>query len=280
MTRRIPLAVVAAVSEVISRDLTGTRIDHLFASLDIESPANTGNSKYEKVRSYLSEIDSDSSADPLAVLGRVIEELMDRDIIPDPFGSDPLTESTLLEQWRTSLRSALAKHGLHYITGGSIVTAGVAAPTDEVKNFMRDRSLASLDDSFHRIVRNVNDDPPAALDAACSLVESFCKHYIEEHQHLDMPPKLSISPLWKVVQTDLGLDPAQQSDEDIKRILSGLTSVVHGLGSFRTHAGAAHGRGARPYRARPRHARLVLHAAHTLVHFALETWMEREGEKP
>src|SRR5690606_9755964 len=114
----------------------------------------------EKVRAYLHEIDKNSSTDPLSLLGKIIEEFMDREVSADPFNSFVPDESSLVIEGRKTIRSALAKHGLHYVTGGSIVTAGVAAPIDEVKNFIRDRSLASLDDSFHRIVRNINEDPP------------------------------------------------------------------------------------------------------------------------
>lgn len=65
-------------------------------------------------------------------------------------------------------------------------------------------------------------------------------------------------------------------DDDIKKVLSGLSSVVDGIACSRTHDGSAHGREKRAYKVQPRHARLVVHAAHTLVLFALETWSERK----
>ena len=55
-------------------------------------------------------------------------------------------------------------------------------------------------------------------------------------------------------------------------ILGGLSSIVDGVGALRTHAGSAHGRGKKGYEIQPRHARLAVYAAHTLVLFALETW--------
>lgn len=71
-------------------------------------------------------------------------------------------------------------------------------------------------------------------------------------------------------------DPAQLADDGLKRILTGLASIVDGLGTFRTHVGSAHGRGRQSYKPAPRHARLALHSAHTLAIFVLETWDARK----
>ncbi|MXX23386.1 MAG: abortive infection family protein [Rhodospirillales bacterium] len=58
-------------------------------------------------------------------------------------------------------------------------------------------------------------------------------------------------------------------------MLSGLASVVDGVGSLRTHIGSAHGRGRKSYSVHARRARLAVHASHTLVAFVLETWGQR-----
>jgi Abortive infection C-terminus len=123
----------------------------------------------------------------------------------------------------------------------------------------------------------INGDPPAGLTAACSLLEALFKIFIEA-EGLDMPATATVKPLWNAVGKRLGFDPAAMPDDDLKRILSGLTSVVDGLGSLRTHAGSAHGHGHRSYRVKPHHARLALNSAHALVAFLLETWDERKSE--
>jgi Abortive infection C-terminus len=91
-----------------------------------------------------------------------------------------------------------------------------------------------------------------------------------------MPSDQSLKPLWKAASKSLGLDPGAIEDDDLKRVLSGLSSIVDGIGSFRTHTGSAHGRGRRTYRPQARHARLAIHASHTLVAFFIETWDERK----
>jgi hypothetical protein len=60
----------------------------------------------------------------------------------------------------------------------------------------------------------------------------------------------------------------------------GLLGVVGGIGALRTHASSAHGAGRTTYRFEPRHARLAVHAAHTIVTFTLESWDKKRLSKP
>ncbi len=99
--------------------------------------------------------------------------------------------------------------------------------------------------------------------------------YIEDNA-LEMPSEQSLKPLWKAVSKHLGLDPATVVDDDVKKVLSGMNGVVDGIGSLRTHAGSVHGQGRRGYKLQARHARLAIHASHTLVGFIIETWDERK----
>ena len=116
-------------------------------------------------------------------------------------------------------------------------------------------------------------DPPTAITAACAIVESLCKVYIAENG-LALPSDQSIRPLWKTVQTHLGLGPQSAVTDDMRQILGGLAGVLNGVGDLRTHAGNAHGKGHEAFQVEPRHARLAVHAAHTLVNFVLETWKD------
>jgi hypothetical protein len=49
-----------------------------------------------------------------------------------------------------------------------------------------------------------------------------------------MPADQSVQPLWKTVQGHLHLDPSKHLDTELRQMLSGLTSVVHGLGGLRS----------------------------------------------
>ena len=204
--------------------------------------------------------------DPAAVLGKVVEEFME---------VDRSFQEEAQAAGRQKIVEVLGRFGLSYHTGGLILGAATALPTKSLKQVLKDRDLSGVDKEFERALANVEKDPPAAITAACSILESLFKVYIEDNG-IEMPADQSLKPLWKAASKHLGLDPAAIEDDDVKKVLSGLNSVVDGIGSLRTHTGSAHGRGRRAYHLQARHARLAIHASHTLVGFFLETWDERK----
>jgi hypothetical protein len=157
-----------------------------------------------------------------------------------------------------------------------VLDLGQVSATDDLTDIIRNRDLGSLEVEFQRALDAIAVDPPTAVTAACSLFESFCKVYIED-ENLEMPKKSTAKPLWRTVQKHIALSPEQQTDDDLKRILSGLTSIIDGFSSLRTHKGSAHGRGKNSYRVADRHARLTVNASHSIVLFLLETWSDRRG---
>jgi hypothetical protein len=131
-----------------------------------------------------------------------------------------------------------------------------------------------LQAEFDRIYANVESDPAAAVTASCALLESLFKAYIVE-ERLEMPSGGSLGPLWKAVRGHLKLEPDKMQEDDVRKVLVGLSSIVDGIGALRTHKGSAHGHEKRTYRVEPRHARLTAHSAFTLASFILGTWKER-----
>jgi hypothetical protein len=204
----------------------------------------------------------------LSIFGKVIEEFMDGDI-PRSSADKPKDKARL--------EAALSRYNLAYGFGGRIYGAAVTVPSRSLGQKLRDLSNAEIEDEFERAHRSVDSDPPSAVTAACAILEALCKAYIEEHE-LDLPSSQTIKPLWSVVSKHLKIAPESVEEDDLKRILSGLTSIVDGIGSYRTHAGSAHGRGRRRYKVAPRHARLAVHSAHSLCLFVMETWQARRGE--
>lgn len=202
------------------------------------------------------------------IFGKVIEEFMD---------GDATRNSNDKDADKKRLTAALDRYSLAYGFGGRIYGASVTAPSRTLGEKLKEFSIKEVEEEFERAFRFVDTDPPAAVTAACAIVESMCKHYIEQ-EGLELPSKQTVVPLWKVVARDLKLSPELIEDDDLKRILTGLSSIVDGIGSFRTHAGSAHGQGKRSYKIAPRHARLAVHSAHTLCLFTVETWQARKSE--
>ena len=262
--KQIPLAVCSVVGDVLGAIIYHhSRLDTLFYEAGGVGEVPAGNCVV-KCQTWLRRMHTEV-ADPLAVLGKVLEEFMD---VGRPYDER-------YEPGRKRIIDTLAKSGLSYHRGGLILGAGSALPTKSLKQVLTERDLTGVDKEFERALANVESDPPTAITAACSILESLFKIYIEDTLGLEKPSDQSLKPLWRAASKHLGLDPSQVEDEDVRKVLSGLNSVVDGIGSLRTHTGSAHGRGRRAYRLSARHARLAIHASHTLVTFFLETWDER-----
>lgn len=265
----IPNPVIAVLASVLATHYTHTRLNLLFQECGAPGEPPDGN-KEDKCAAWLKRMNHTAGIEVLAVLGRILENFMEVD---ETYLGE---QSTTQVANRRRVTDILSRHGLRYEVGGRIFGATAAIPTRSLDTILRARDLAAIQKEFERALQSVEQDPPAAITAACAIVESFCKTYCED-EGIDLPKEQSIKPLWKAVQSHIGFDPAKIEDDDLKRILTGLASIVDGIGSFRTHAGSAHGRGRKSYRAAPRHARLLIHSAHSLVAFCLETWDERRA---
>ncbi len=139
--------------------------------------------------------------------------------------------------------------------------------------------LESVQRDFDQALAEADGNPEGAITAACSTVESVCKCLLDE-MGLPYPAKQDIKGLVTEVGKHLNLSPARKDlpieyGQDIRQILGGLSSVTGGIGSLRTHAGDAHGRGKLRVAADARIARLAIHAASTVSLFFIETWLRR-----
>jgi hypothetical protein len=177
-------------------------------------------------------------------------------------------------QDREKISKLLGQYELQYVKGGKIVGA-LGAPSRTLEEFIRDHDVVSIDIEFNRALTNVEANPRDAVSAASNILESLCKVYIEE-EGLDRPTKQDLKPIWTIVRKDLGFDPSTIEDQDLQTILSGMISIVEGIGALRTHASSAHGAGKKSYKLEPRHARLAIHAAHTVALFVLESWRKKK----
>ena len=263
----IPTPVIAVVSDELGAHYTHAKIDVIFAEHGAPGDPPEGN-KILKCSQWLRAANLDPALDKAQLLGGILQELME----VDP-SWEPAVEE--LEKRRERIRKTLAKHALQYREGGQVLGAAAGAPTRSLETTLRTRDLVSVEQEFQRALESVESDPAASVTAASAILEALCKVYIHDEK-IELPKDQTIKPLWGAVQKHLGLDPALIEDDDLKRILSGLSSIVDGLGAFRTHVGSAHGRGRRSYRIQSRHARLAIHAAHTLTQFVLETWDDRK----
>lgn len=227
---QIPKSVIDVVSETLGWHYTHRQLDSLFSECCAPGPAPAGTNKVDKCAAWLKLTNTEASSDPLQVLGKLLEYYMDYEIPKSNFN---------IMQWednRERIHRALARHGLAYEFGGMVLANHESSPQRALDQILRTRNLPGVEEEFHRLEDALDADPRVALTAACALLEALFKIYIED-EALEMPRDQTIKPLWSVVSKELGLDPASLPDDDLKRILSGLTSVVDGLGAMRTCSG-------------------------------------------
>ncbi|WP_439924443.1 abortive infection family protein [Nitrobacter sp. JJSN] len=149
------------------------------------------------------------------------------------------------------------------------------APVDNVAS----DALKSYDaDGVHavwgRALDRRHSDPEGAITSARTLLETVCKHILEETGE-EYDEKADLPILYKAVATKLNIAPTQHTEESFKRILGGAANVVEGLGSLRNRVGDAHGKGKAAVRPGPRHAQLAVNFAGAMATFLVETWSEK-----
>jgi hypothetical protein len=268
MRTRIPAPVIAVVADTLSDSETHASMDSLFMYAGAPGDPPDG-SKIVKAQEWLRRVNKDDSVQPLEVLGRLIEAIMEVDC-DDRSWDDNCRDRV------EKINRVLDRGGLRYQRGGRVLSGSLATPTKSLEDLVRDRDLPSLEEEFDRALKSIEASPRDAVSAACNILESVCKIYIQD-EGLQMPKKKDLKKVWAVVRDDLNFDASAVEDRDLKEILSGLSAVAGGIGALRTHASTAHGAGRRSYRLEARHARLAVHAAHTLVAFVIESWDKKKA---
>jgi hypothetical protein len=266
MRETIPAALIALTAELASERETHATLDSLFSYAGASGDPPVG-SKHAKAMEWLRATNKDPTSQPLKVLGKILEGYMDGPIDPTMWGYE------VLAKFRPRISKALDDSSLIYVRGG-LVSNRLGTPTRALADFIRDRDHDAIDLEFDRAVKNCSSSPREAISAASNLLETVCKIIIHD-DGLAPPAKQDLQSVFGVVRKHLGLDPSKIEDQDLQQIISGLLSVAHGIGSLRTHASSAHGQGKNSYKVEPRHARLAVHASHTLALYLLESWVKR-----
>lgn len=274
---RIPPALIGAASSALSEAFTHDQLNSLFMTAGFPDDPPEG-SKAAKCQAWLRLANRDSD-NPLEMFGRLIAEFMDT----EPKRVTNIWGATLDSgvDRREGLRAAIEREGLSYQRGGYLTGGTLRGPSRSLAERLAKDGSRALETEYQRAYSQVETDPPAAVTAACAILETVCKTYLETEGHA-LPNKQVLGSLWSETSAQLGLNPKDIGDLDLKRILSGLSSIADGVAALRTHKGSAHGHADHPvdaktYRLAPRHARLAVHAAHTMAMFVLETWEARRS---
>ena len=163
-----------------------------------------------------------------------------------------------------------------YRIEGYRILPAAKTPLVSLQGHLEAINSQSISDDWRRMLTAAGTDPEDAITSARAVVESTCKSILQELQ-IPYEDKWSLGRLYKATARALQLSPSGYQEEVFKQILGGMLSITHGLAAVRNAFGDAHGKGRRPVRAAPRHARLAINAAGTLAVFLLETLEARHS---
>lgn len=146
----------------------------------------------------------------------------------------------------------------------NIVTTAI---TDSIVKFDMDYVTVEWEKA---IVRK-RDDPEGAITSARTLLETTCKHILDELD-VDYDSEADLPKLYKITARKLNLSPDQHTEEIFKQILGGCISVVTGLGAMRNKLSDSHGTTMRQIKPSERHAALAVNLSGAMTSFILETY--------
>jgi hypothetical protein len=148
-----------------------------------------------------------------------------------------------------------------------------SAGDESVAGALRRFGADAVQSIWQKALARRTSDPEGAVTLARTLLESVCKHVLDDagvsYGDAEMPK------LWALTSEQLNLLPSQHDEEAFRRILGNCQAVVDGIANIRNRVGDAHGRGRKPVRISARHAELAVNLAGAMASFVLNTWLER-----
>jgi hypothetical protein len=184
------------------------------------------------------------------------------------------------------LNSILRRDGYFLASSGRVsgypiyrvreTTATGVQPADElISEVLRSFDESGVHAAWQKALDRRITDPDGAITAAKTLLETVCKHIIDNaggsYGDNDDLPKL-----YATAAEHLNLAPSQHTEVVFKSILGNCQSVVGNLAGLRNKLGDAHGQGRRPVKPLPRHAELAVNLAGSMAMFLVSTWTERK----
>lgn len=165
---------------------------------------------------------------------------------------------------------------------GTISPITAAARLADTKAIADTFDAAHIHEQIQRIEASIDTDPALAIGTAKELVESCFKTILTDRNIaygsgddvLDLGKK--VFKALKLVRDDV--PQATKGAEVIKRVLSNLSTIVQGIAELRGLYGTGHGKEGKTRGLQPRHARLAVGAASSLVTFVFQTHLETKAD--
>ena len=151
---------------------------------------------------------------------------------------------------------------------------GADSPGDSDATVFNAGDLNEVRAEWQKAAERRRTDPTGAITSARTLLETVCKHILDERGEV-YSPSADLPQLYHAVAKELKIAPSDHTEQVFKEILGGANAVVNGLGSLRNRLGDSHGVGRAAVRPLPRHAQLAVNLAGAVAVFLVETHTEK-----
>lgn len=226
------------------------------------------------IEQYYHTVDWSNSADIKKIL-MVFENVLHRaeNLMEDPLFSDD-RQLELRKKEIEKLIHFLGKDGFQWVNGKIVAAVGLPM-FDEIKKTAAIFDAQHMADQIRRMESGIDSDPSLAIGTAKELIETCCKTILAERGK-PVTGTPDISTLTKDTLKELKLVPdgipdSARGSDVIKRLLNNLGVIGNSLAELRGLYGTGHGKHGKATGLAPRHARLAVGAAATLVTFLFET---------
>ncbi len=127
--------------------------------------------------------------------------------------------------------------------------------------------------STRKAIDRLENDPSGALTASFSMLESALKHILDSENESYSPEDDLPSLYRKVIKR---IDTFADDDQkELKQILGGCSSIIHGVASLRNKFSDAHGKGQDDKYAQRHQAQLSVKISCAIVEYIYCTWNNR-----
>lgn len=147
---------------------------------------------------------------------------------------------------------------------------------DSVISMLTVVSSETIAGTWQKVLARKGDDPAGTITSARSMVESTCKHILDELS-VEYDHDCDLPKLYKLTARSLKLGVDQHDEQIFKQILNACGSAVDGLAGLRNKHGDAHGPGKKALRPAARHADLAANLAGTMCTFLIATYEARKA---